>query len=74
MTPDINVARRMALFWGVEGFVSEKMEILLDVGKKANELCKEMFDAKTDDKMIITAGIPFNVTGNTNILLVVNIV
>lgn len=74
MTPDINVARRMALFWGVEGLVSEKMEILLDVGKKANELCKEMFDAKTDDKMIITAGIPFNVTGNTNILLVVNIV
>lgn len=74
MTPDINVARRMALFWGVESFVSEKMEILLDVGKKANELCKEMFDAKTDDKMIITAGIPFNVTGNTNILLVVNIV
>ena len=73
LTPNISVARRMSLFWGVKRAVTEKMELLLDVGAKADELCKEIFNAKTDDKIIITAGIPFNVPGNTNILLITNV-
>lgn len=73
LTPDIKVARRMALFWGVDSAISGKINILLDVAEMANDLCKEMFDAKPDDKMIVTAGVPFNVKGNTNIMLVANV-
>ncbi len=68
MTPSESVARKMSLFWGVESVVCEPQDLLVDVAAKAAQYCRDLLDAKVGEKVIITAGLPFNVTGNTNLL------
>lgn len=68
MTPSISVARKMSLFWGIESVVCEKQALLTDVARQASVFCQDLFDAKPGEKIIMTAGLPFNVTGNTNLL------
>ena len=47
---------------------SDKEDLLVDVARLAARNCRKVFDAKVGDKIIITAGLPFNITGNTNLL------
>ena len=68
MTPDESVARKMSLFWGIESVVCEPMNLLVDVARRASDYCQDLFGAKVGEKIIMTAGLPFNVTGNTNLL------
>ena len=48
--------------------VCEPQDLLVDVAAKAAQYCRDLLDAKVGEKVIITAGLPFNVTGNTNLL------
>ena len=73
MTPDESVARKMSLFWGIESVTCEPQDLLVDVARLAARNCRKVFDAKVGDKIIITAGLPFNITGNTNLLHVYTI-
>ena len=73
MTPEIRVGRRMSLLWGVESVVSQPAENLDAVSRKANCFCQHLFDAQPGDKLIITAGLPFNMVGNTNILQIMTV-
>ena len=68
MTPSISVARKMSLFWGIESVVCESLNLLTDVALRASGYCRKVFDSKPGEKVIMTAGLPFNVTGNTNLL------
>lgn len=68
MTPSASVARKMSLFWGIESVVCGKQDLLTDVARQASGYCREVFDSKPGEKIIMTAGLPFNVTGNTNLL------
>ncbi len=68
MTPSESVARKMSLFWGVESVVCEPQDLLVDVAARAAQYCRDKLDAKVGEKVIVTAGLPFNVTGNTNLL------
>lgn len=68
MTPSDSVARKMSLFWGIESVVCRKLDLLTDVARQASGYCQEIFDSKQGEKIIMTAGLPFNVTGNTNLL------
>ncbi len=68
MTPSTSVARKMSLFWGIESVVCSKLDLLTDVAHQASGYCQEVFDSKPGEKIIMTAGLPFNVTGNTNLL------
>lgn len=68
MTPSASVARKMSLFWGIESVVCSKLDLLTDVAHQASGYCQEIFDSKPGEKIIMTAGLPFNVTGNTNLL------
>ncbi len=68
MTPSASVARKMSLFWGIESVVCSKLDLLTDVAHQASGYCQEVFDSKPSEKIIMTAGLPFNVTGNTNLL------
>lgn len=68
MTPSASVARKMSLFWGIESVVCSKLDLLTDVAHQASGYCQEVFDSKPGEKIIMTAGLPFNVTGNTNLL------
>ncbi|MBO4519877.1 MAG: pyruvate kinase [Alphaproteobacteria bacterium] len=68
MTPDVAVARKMSLFWGIESVVCDKVDLLTDVAKQASAHCQRLYGAETGDKIILTAGLPFNVSGTTNLL------
>lgn len=73
MTPDIAVARKMSLFWGVESVVCDRYTLLTEVAKRASVYCRKLYDAKTGDKVILTAGLPFNVSGTTNLLHIASV-
>ena len=68
MTPSISVARKMSLFWGIESVVCEKLNLLTDVARQASDFCQDLFNSKVGEKIIMTAGLPFNLVGNTNLL------
>ena len=73
MTPNIAVARKMNLFWGVESVVCGKFDLLTEVARQASAYCRELYDAKPGEKIVLTAGIPFNVSGTTNLLHIASI-
>ena len=73
MTPDLAVARKMSLFWGVESVVCGKFNLLTDVAKQASAYCRELYEAKPGEKIVLTAGLPFNVSGTTNLLHIVSV-
>lgn len=73
MTHDIKVARKMSLFWGVQSVVCDNLNLLTDIADQASLYCKKLYDAKAGEKIIITAGLPFNVSGSTNLLHIVSV-
>lgn len=70
LTPFKQTARRLALVWGLHCAVSEEVErFKLAVVSAAREALASGFATK-DDFIVVTAGVPFNVPGTTNILRV----
>ncbi|MDR1694781.1 MAG: pyruvate kinase [Lactobacillaceae bacterium] len=69
ITPNIEVARRMALVWGTECHINKDPFKSFDkVQSTAIETVTENNYAKSGDFIIITAGIPFNKSGITNMV------
>ncbi len=68
LTPKIETARKLTLCWGINSIFSEDATDFTDMVDKA---CKAVLDgkfAKKDDYIAITAGVPFGVAGQTNVL------
>ncbi|MBE6452291.1 MAG: pyruvate kinase [Alphaproteobacteria bacterium] len=69
LTPDVAVARRLVLVWGVRSFINKQsfknFNVVEDV---AVQVVKTNKYAKSGDHIIITAGFPLNVKGRTNML------
>lgn len=71
LTPEVKTARRLALTWGLHCSVTtEHVERFKMAVVAAARVAREDGFAADDDKIIVTAGIPFNVPGSTNILRV----
>ncbi len=70
LTPELSIARRLALNWGLHCIVTEKVTRFKQAVIKAIRAAKSEGFAAIDDKVIITAGVPFNIPGTTNILRV----
>lgn len=69
VTPDVEVARRMALVWGTKSFLNKEGYKSFDkVEEIAIKLVKENGYAKSGDFIIITAGFPLGKKGRTNML------
>ena len=62
------VANRMSLIWGVIPFLTKRLNNVIDLSPIATQIAKDLKLAHKDDKIIITAGIPFAKQGKTNIL------
>jgi pyruvate kinase len=70
MTPLESTARRLALSWGVTCVITEELDrFKLAVVNAARAALEEGFATK-EDHVVVTAGVPFNVPGSTNILRV----
>ncbi|MBF9045890.1 pyruvate kinase [Rhodobacterales bacterium LSUCC0031] len=70
LTPLVDVARRMCLTWGCHCYVTGAVNRFKEAVVSAARIAREGGHATEDDQIIVTAGVPFNVQGSTNILRV----
>lgn len=68
ITTELEIARKLTLVWGVHSVKSREVG---SFSSAVNDACiiaeKEGF-AKVNDRIVVTAGVPFKVSGSTNIL------
>lgn len=70
LTPMIKTARRLALTWGLHCAVTTEVERFKMAVVGAARVAREDGFASGNDQIVVTAGVPFNVPGTTNILRV----
>jgi pyruvate kinase len=70
MTPLVNTARRLALTWGTNCVLTGKMDRFKGAVVSAASAARSEGLATEKDQIVVTAGVPFNVPGSTNILRV----
>lgn len=73
LTPNERVARQMALVWGVRSVTVRNLETFDDIAHEARRAALEQGMAKEGDKVVVTAGIPFGKSGETNLLHIISI-
>lgn len=69
-TPDDTVLRQMSLSWGVTPVKMDEKDNTDDLFSAAIDAAKEKKLIETGDVVVITAGIPLGIAGNTNMLKV----
>ncbi|MBL4808134.1 MAG: pyruvate kinase [Rhodobacteraceae bacterium] len=70
LTPMVGTARRLALVWGLHCVVITEVDRFKMAVVGAAKAAKEYGFANEDDMIVVTAGVPFNTPGTTNILRV----
>jgi pyruvate kinase len=70
LTPLVTTARRMALTWGAHCVIVPEQERFKGAVISAVRAARSDGFAREDDHIVVTAGVPFNVQGTTNILRV----
>ncbi|CAN5797535.1 pyruvate kinase [soil metagenome] len=70
LTPFWNTARRMSLSWGLHCVVTESVDRFKMAVVLAARAARDEGFATEEDRIVVTAGVPFNTPGSTNILRV----
>ena len=70
LTPLHRTARRLALSWGTNCVMTGELERFKEAVVGAARACRREGYADSRDQIVVTAGVPFNVPGSTNILRV----
>ncbi len=70
LTPLMSTARRMALTWGLHSAITEPQDRFKGAVLAAVKIARDHGFASAEDMIVVTAGVPFNVKGTTNILRV----
>lgn len=70
LTPLIETARRSCLTWGAHCCITEEQERFKGAVISAVRAARSEGFAQETDQIVLTAGVPFNVQGTTNILRV----
>ncbi|MCW1918594.1 pyruvate kinase [Rhodobacter sp. KR11] len=70
LTPLMSTARRMALTWGLHCVICEPQIRLKGAVLAAVKAARDEGFAGVEDNIVLTAGVPFNVKGTTNVLRV----
>lgn len=73
LTPLGSTARRLCLAWGVNAVISPDAIDFGDMVAKATAMALDRELAKPGDNVIVTAGVPFGMPGNTNVLRIARI-
>ena len=73
LTPHLSTARRLALGWGIHSVLSEDVDRVEEmVGQACRTALAEGF-ASVEDRIVIMAGMPFGVSGTTNMIRIARI-
>ena len=70
LTSELVTARRLCLSWGTNCFLTEEVERFKMAVVAAARAARSGGFATAEDQIIVTAGVPFNQAGTTNILRV----
>ncbi|MBZ8118365.1 pyruvate kinase [Roseovarius sp. LXJ103] len=70
MTSERGTARRLALSWGINCVMTSELDRFKEAVINAARAARAQGYATTLDQIVVTAGVPFNVPGTTNILRV----
>ena len=70
LTPLVGTARRLALSWGLHCVVVPEVDRFKMAVVSASRVARDHGFATEEDRIVVTAGIPFGVSGSTNILRV----
>jgi len=73
LTPHVDTANRMALSWGVTPLVTSDPKSFDDMLRHIQMIAKDKIEAKTGDKIMISAGIPFGRPGTTDTLKIATV-
>jgi pyruvate kinase len=73
LTPMIATARRLTLTWGLHCVVTDEIENFFQAVANAARAARGANFASASDKIVVTAGVPFNTPGTTNILHVTTV-
>lgn len=73
LTPGIKVARRLALVWGVHAVKSQEISTFSEAVQNGCLVAESEGFAQVNDRIVLTAGVPFSVSGSTNILRIARI-
>ena len=73
MTPFDDIARRLSLLWGAHCVVTKQVQNFDEAVEDAVSTAKLEEFGKPGDRVIILAGVPFNVPGSTNIIRIANL-
>ncbi|MEM9317718.1 MAG: pyruvate kinase [Pseudomonadota bacterium] len=68
MTQMRNTARQLSLTWGLHCVMTSQLERFKQAVVNAVRAARADGFAEEDDQIVVTAGVPFNVPGSTNIL------
>jgi pyruvate kinase len=74
LTPRIEVARKLQLSWGVRARLMPNVRSIAALLEQGAGVAKASGLARTNDNIIITAGVPLNQAGSTNLLKVEKVV
>jgi pyruvate kinase len=70
VTPSLEIARRLALVWGVHALTSETSHTMTETVSQAATLARQSGFARRRDEIVVVAGVPFGRSGGTNSLRV----
>jgi pyruvate kinase len=70
LSPDANVVRRLALYWGCLPHLVPQPTDTDDMIERSSQLVLNFDYAAKDDLVVMTAGHPVGVSGNTNMVRV----
>ncbi len=73
LTPSLGTARRLALVWGVHCIHTDDATGFTDMVEKACALALASGHAAPDQRIVITAGVPFGTPGTTNALRIARV-
>lgn len=71
LTPNIGIARKLSLVWGVHSVCTTDAENVEDMVNKAETVAAQEGFSLLGKPLIVVAGMPFGVSGSTNLLRIV---
>lgn len=73
LTPSLDTARRLALVWGIHSVQTPDVEQVREMVDRACEVALEERFAEVGETVVIMAGMPFGISGTTNLLRIVQV-
>jgi len=74
MTASHHTARRLGMLWGVHAVTTRDVESFEEMVAKAKRMALRHKIAEGGDRLVLMAGVPFGISGSTNVIHVVRLV